>query len=1406
MPLWYLFLGLFLATGAVAGLFTAFMDDPRWRPSIDVPRPLNRLGGGARLSILFSAALGLILLAGAFSLPLFQAPSETVTLPVEVLGPDGHTVSVQVNASEGARTESLYLKTYSIGYPYHLANIRGYSVDKASIKINDGPWVDVNNSTVECVTPESDLRCVDGPMHTIRFRIPASTLGGFEDGANMVHFRFNYAAPSPERGDPSTGYRILDLELESSSGANLIDGTTFTWDDPGTWTAPEGFDSSTDVEEGEALWSARNSLVDSWNGEQIWASCADCHAKDGYDLQYFAFSNHSIVQRSRFHGLSESEGKKIAAYIRSLQIETYDGTAIDPPGRPWHPPYQPGPTQVPSRSEEAPRTEGTPISELDPIYWAAGAGVEWALEDDAVTKDYLFPNGVRPSQMKVSGTINQREIPVALQMPDWNEWLPVHHPIDVWGDEFREHRTYQDYLNRTPDNLWRARNGDYRKLEDATFPIWSGLEEGRDNFKGRSVPDQYDWQVAELSRMQWALTKHFEILVPTHMENKVQEFRGAGADRLQWPSSSRILFDQAPHIGIKTSDGNTVKGQDHDLMDRYFDTSWYQLQLVVNSGATYSTGQKPLDWRYHFRHIPGIGTHPWRYATSYLKLLQNAETIAEDGNSPFYDNTSEGWHMRHTSPLHIDGQHIWFRGAREKLSPDENRRLLNVVSQMFVDGMSKNDPDRWNRIDNSDQGLDPADQTPSAYSGPIGQKSEYDRHWWTALRNYGEAGVSYELLRPLAQWSAKAWPKGDWMGLIDPYEDNPAVDEDGSSDSNSPPTVSLVSPETDTQLSPSSNLTLEASAQDPDGTVASVEFFADETSLGSDTDSGYTATWSPPSTGSYTVTAVATDDDGSEAASDSVQVVVERQGDGTGSSPGVTYAYYEGSWSEMPSFEQLTPVASDTVANFTLDPAQRADAFGLRFEGFLQVPATGTYTFYTESDDGSTLSIDDSLIVDNDGQHEAVEASGTVRLSKGYHAITVDYFEAAGGEALSVRWASDSIAKAPIPQDRLSPSRPTQTVRHTLRLRQGWNLVSSYAAPSDPSMDQVFSTVQSDLVVAKGELGQIYSPPYGISALSRWAPTEAYLVYVTAERSISVEGTKVPADAPIPLESGWNYVSYLPSGPLSVEEAFASLSDNLVVVKDEAGNPYMPDSDYQVNDIGEVRPGEGYKLYVERADTLRYPTTAKAHGALGARTSQTKASAGPRGASTSATLVVEAPDLDDDTVVRASVQDQVLDRAPVSDGWVVLSVPGRSRFDEGEAPRAEPGDLISLSAGPDGDALQVSSAESVLGQSSGQPLTYRPETVLHLTTARSDQVVLEKNFPNPVRSATTITYTLPEKAKVSLTVYNVLGQEVVTLVNGPRQPGTHEVTLDASTLSSGVYFYRLKAGSRTRSRKMSVVQ
>lgn len=86
------------------------------------------------------------------------------------------------------------------------------------------------------------------------------------------------------------------------------------------------------------------------------------------------------------------------------------------------------------------------------------------------------------------------------------------------------------------------------------------------------------------------------------------------------------------------------------------------------------------------------------------------------------------------------------------------------------------------------------------------------------------------------------------------------------------------------------------------------------------------------------------------------------------------------------------------------------------------------------------------------------------------------------------------------------------------------------------------------------------------------------------------------------------------------------------------------------------------------------------------------------------------------------------------------------------------------------------------------------------------EVRLHANYPNPFNPSTQIEYELPRESRVSLTVYNMLGEQVATLVDETRAAGYHRVTFNADRLASGVYLYRLNAGDVTVMKKMALVK
>ena len=83
---------------------------------------------------------------------------------------------------------------------------------------------------------------------------------------------------------------------------------------------------------------------------------------------------------------------------------------------------------------------------------------------------------------------------------------------------------------------------------------------------------------------------------------------------------------------------------------------------------------------------------------------------------------------------------------------------------------------------------------------------------------------------------------------------------------------------------------------------------------------------------------------------------------------------------------------------------------------------------------------------------------------------------------------------------------------------------------------------------------------------------------------------------------------------------------------------------------------------------------------------------------------------------------------------------------------------------------------------------------------------LFNNYPNPFNPSTVIRYELPENSNVTITVFDVIGNEVATLVNELKPAGSYEVNFNGRNLSSGVYYYRLKAGSFIETKKFVLIK
>ncbi len=142
---------------------------------------------------------------------------------------------------------------------------------------------------------------------------------------------------------------------------------------------------------------------------------------------------------------------------------------------------------------------------------------------------------------------------------------------------------------------------------------------------------------------------------------------------------------------------------------------------------------------------------------------------------------------------------------------------------------------------------------------------------------------------------------------------------------------------------------------------------------------------------------------------------------------GLSVRFYHGdTWKQLPLFSRLPVAKSWKSYEFGFEESQIEPllqkgnrSFGLVFSGSIQIDQPGKYRFYTQSDDGSSLYINDKKVVDNDGDHGVKEAAGDIALNPGKHAIRVEYFNGGGGYWLDVFYKTPDGPKQLIPAEKL---------------------------------------------------------------------------------------------------------------------------------------------------------------------------------------------------------------------------------------------------------------------------------------------------------------------------------------------------------------------------------------------------
>jgi hypothetical protein len=393
-------------------------------------------------------------------------------------------------------------------------------------------------------------------------------------------------------------------------------------------------------------------------------------------------------------------------------------------------------------------------------------------------------------------------------------------------------------------------------------------------------------------------------------------------------------------------------------------------------------------------------------------------------------------------------------------------------------------------------------------------------------------------------------------------------------------------------------------------------------------------------------------------------------------------------------------------------------------------------------------------------------------------------------------------------------------VTRCLALHKGWNLISWDVDTPDDDIETIIKDIKGciDIVLGFEQGAATYDPTLSqFSTLTTLDHLHGYWFRMNCDTTLCVAGTKVAPHTPIDLEQNWNLVSYLPEDVDSTDHALLSVLEGLIVALgfDNGGlvyDPMLP----QFATLKTMKQGLGYWLKIDAAATLIYPGANPKTSIYVASRGTMKAfppAAGVTPTSEWIDLFGDGITLDG-TLIPTGTEVAAYDENGHLCGRATVGTGGRITFtpvyrDDKSTTTVEGPDLGgSINLSVNGIPVQQSYTFGGLGD------RIRLTTLTSLSKLSENlprQFGLAQNYPNPFNPGTSIDFGLPVASRATVDVYNVVGEKVTTLLDRFLPAGRYSVNWDGANAdgkpaSSGMYFYRLKAGEFTDTKKMMLVK
>ena len=377
----------------------------------------------------------------------------------------------------------------------------------------------------------------------------------------------------------------------------------------------------------------------------------------------------------------------------------------------------------------------------------------------------------------------------------------------------------------------------------------------------------------------------------------------------------------------------------------------------------------------------------------------------------------------------------------------------------------------------------------------------------------------------------------------------------------------------------------------------------------------------------------------------------------------------------------------------------------------------------------------------------------------------------------------------------------------------GWFMLSSYIDINDLNIQNVFSTLDENLIIVKNNLGSVFLPEFNFNGIGNYNITEGYQIKTNLPQSMSFCRKQIkPEDVDILMTSGWNIIPYLRENPALATQVLIDLTDNenLIIVKDYLGNPYLPEFNY--NGLGEMKAGQAYQLKIQEPQIFNYIANENQYFQQNETVISNYLSHYKYTKPTGNNMHIIIPDnawdkslpMGTEIVAYNSFGIQVGSMSynkPIS----VLTIWG----DDITTPTYDGlqiNEQVELKIWNEQDLvrnIQIVSWKQGSGRYEYDAINVVEEVIIN---EEKEVSFVYEPIPNPADLHSNIYFYLKEPSQVNISIFDVYGKKMIEVTDSYYYDGMHSIRNDISMLNIGTYFYAIETRDHKETKKFVIMR